>query len=97
MQISLALSSVNFQSRFISEFKEMAHLIDTPKHTKQGFIVDLICQQYSAFIRQDHGISMKNNNLWLFIDNDSTSTTTNSIVSINLGDNYFGTIEMESF
>lgn len=86
VKISFALSSVNIQSRFIGIFDTPYILIDTPKQTIQGFIVDLMCFKPAAFIRQDHGISMKNNNLWLFIDNNDTSSTiANSIVSIQLG------------
>lgn len=87
VKISFALSSVGIQSRFIDKFDTLDTLkIDTLKHTIQGFVVDIMCFNPSAFIRQDHGISMKNNNLWLFIDNNDTSSTiANSIVSIQLG------------
>lgn len=89
VKISFTLSNLNIQSRFIGKFGEMAHLmVDTPNHTIQGFIVDTICHQNTAFTRQDHGISFKNNNLWLFIDNnDTTLSTADSIVSMNLGGN----------
>lgn len=88
VKISFALSSANIQSRFISNFDTPNLLIDTPIQTIQGFVVDKMCVRTSAFIRQDHGILMKqmrNSNLWLFIDNDVSSTFDDSIVSIHLG------------
>lgn len=86
VKISVSLSSANIQSRFIDKFEEMSHIIDTPNHTIQGFIIDIMCHRYAAFTRQDHGILFKNNNLWLLIDNnDTTFTNADLIVSINLG------------
>lgn len=80
--ISLALSAANIQSRFIGDFEAMARLIDTPNHTVQGFIVNKNCDHFETiFIRDDHGIIFKNNNLWLFIDDEPDLTVEESMVS----------------
>lgn len=61
----------------------MKQLVDTPNTTIQGFIANKNCDHFKKiFLGQDHGIIFKNNNLWLFIDFDASSTTTESIVSM---------------
>lgn len=42
-KISIELSRQNVQSRFIRNLKMNWTLIDTPKNTIQGFVVDLRC------------------------------------------------------
>lgn len=61
----------------------MTQLVDTPNNTIQGFIANKNCDHFKEiFLGQDHGMLFKNNNLWLFIDNDASSTVTESIVSM---------------
>lgn len=79
-KISFNFSNLNIQSRFIGKFEEAPHLIDTPDHTIQGFIVDMFCHPYLVFTRQDHSLLYKNNNLWLFIDDDDAPQSTADLI-----------------
>lgn len=82
-EILLALSRANIQSRFVSKFEVFPQLVDTPKHTVQGFIVNKKCQHFEAiFLRENHGVIFKNNHFWLFIDNDPNLEMIEAIVSI---------------
>lgn len=82
-EISLALSRANLQSRFVSKFQVIPQLVDTPKHTTQGFIVNKKCQHFEAiFSSENHGVIFKNNHFWLFIDNDTTLEIDQAIVRI---------------
>lgn len=83
--ISLALSKANIQSRFIGEFEVLSQLVDTPKSTVQGFIVNKNCDHIKTiFLRNDDGVIFKNNNLWLFIDSENSLGIEESIVSTAL-------------
>lgn len=82
VRISMALSSENIQSRFIGESMEKPRIADTPNHAIQAFVVNRMCKHDdSIFTHEDHGFLFKDNNLWLFIDNDSELETNDSIVS----------------
>lgn len=82
-EISYALSMANIQSRFMGDFEIMPRFVDTPNHTIQGFVVNMKCIYIETiFSRDDHGVIFKNNNLWLFIDNDASIETNESIVSV---------------
>lgn len=71
------------QSRFLHRLEVHSKLIDTPIHTIQGFIVNKYCDHIKMlFLRDDQSIIFKNNNLWLFIDNDASLEIDVSIVSI---------------
>lgn len=77
------MSNAGIQSRFISVFNMIEILIDTPLNTIQGFIVNLKCEQFSEiFQHENHGIIFKDNNLWLFIDDDTDKSINESIVSL---------------
>lgn len=63
----------NIQSRFIG-VSELAPQLDTPTPTVQGFIVNKKCNHsQKIFHSVDHGVIFKNNNLWLFIDNNEAN------------------------
>lgn len=81
VEISLALSRENIQSRFVGKFTEISYHY-TPNHTIQGFVVNKMCEfDETTFLSEDQGIVFKNNHLWLFIDNDTTFAMNDSIVS----------------
>lgn len=85
MKILTAMSNAGIQSRFISEFNMIEMLIDTPANTIQGFIVNLKCAPAHVngiFYQEDHGIVFKDNNLWLFIDDDRDKQVNESIVNV---------------
>lgn len=83
MRILTAMSNAGIQSRFISEFNMIKILIDTPANTKQGFIVNLKCAHINGiFYQEDHGIVFKDNNLWLFIDDDTDKQMNEFIVNV---------------
>lgn len=44
--ISAKLADKSFQLRHIENFQKITKLIDTPKHTIQGFIVDISCVHF---------------------------------------------------
>lgn len=82
VKIHRALSNADIQSRFIAKFEEIPQLVDTPNHTVQGFVVYKKCEHIKAiFVQPEHGVIFKNNNIWLFIDNDATIELNESIVS----------------
>lgn len=61
----------------------MPQFVDTPNHTVQGFIVNRKCKHVeTVFLQPDHGVIFKNNNFWLFIDNDASLELNESIVGI---------------
>lgn len=85
VRIHQALSNANMQSRFIGTFQLTPRLVDTPNHTVQGFIVNKKCKHVeNVFLQQEPGIVFKNNNFWLFIDNDDTLELNESIVGFHL-------------
>lgn len=70
-QIAIAMSRQNIQSRFIVEFDEIKLLIDTPNNTIQGFVVNVDCHRFERiFDEGDHSIIFRDNNFWLFIDDN---------------------------
>lgn len=83
MQISVAMSNAGMQTRIISDLNMIEMLIDTPEHTIQGFIVNLKCENIDEiFLHGDHRIIFKDNNLWLFIDDDVDKPMNESIVNV---------------
>lgn len=82
LRISMALSKQNMQSRFIiDEFDKIRQLVDTPNNTIQGFIVNMDCYQIaSIFPEVDHGTVFRDNNLWLFVDNNIDSSVIETLV-----------------
>lgn len=59
------------QSRFLVEFEDIKLLIDTPNNTIQGFVVNLDCEIFEGiFNGGDQSIIFRDNNLWLFIDDN---------------------------
>lgn len=72
VDISMALKTADIQSRFITDFTRRITTIDTPMHSFEGYVVDLQCANIETIFAntKDHGIIFKNNNLWLFIDNN---------------------------
>ena len=77
-EISHALSEANIQSRFVHTFEvNRRWLIDAPNHTTQGFIFNKKCDHINEFFVCDgHGDTFKNNNFWLFVDNNPISGST---------------------
>lgn len=72
---------VHIQSRFVNGANLNKWFIDTPNHTTQGFVVDVNFKYFDEIFQHgDHGIIFKNNNFWLFIDNDENQID-GSIVS----------------
>ncbi|XP_031622981.1 uncharacterized protein LOC116340566 [Contarinia nasturtii] len=84
-KISIELSKLSIQSRFLRSFDANSQLIDTPIQTVQGFIVNKYCDHIKMILlRDDHGVIFKNNNLWLFIDNDAGLSTDDSLAEYKL-------------
>lgn len=81
-RISTALSEQNIQSRFMIEFDTNDHLVDTPNHTIQGFIVNMLCDDHIdlKFPDDDRRIIFRDNNLWLFVDNNIDLSVNETIV-----------------
>lgn len=66
------MSRQNVQSRFVVEFDNFKMLIDTPNNTVQGFAVNMKCDRFeTVFNEDDHAILFRDNNLWLFIDDNT--------------------------
>lgn len=85
VKIYQELSNADIQSRFIAKFDVMPQFVDTPNHTVQGFIVNRKCKHVeTVFLQPDHGVIFKNNNFWLFIDNDASLELNESIVGIRV-------------
>ena len=65
------MSQQNVQSRFIVEFEEINLLIGTPNNTIQGFVVNMDCERFEEiFDEGDQSIIFRDNNLWLFINDN---------------------------
>lgn len=70
LKIAKALAQADIQSRFITDFSRQEPIVDTPMHSFEGYVADLLCNNIEQiFNNEDHGFIFKNNNLWLFIDN----------------------------
>lgn len=77
------MSRENFQSRFTLNFAEIPYLPNTQNQTIQGIVVNKMCKpNMEIFKQEDQGLIFHNNHVWLFIDNNSTKDTIESIVSI---------------
>lgn len=71
----------DMQSRFITDFTRKQPIIDTPMHSFEGYVVDLACPNIElVFGTEDHGLIFKNNNLWLFIDNNYDRSLDDALV-----------------
>lgn len=81
-RISIALSKQKIQSRFMIEFDTIDQLVDTPNHTIQGFIVNMLCDDQIdlKFPDDDRRIIFRDSNLWLFVDNNIDSSVNETIV-----------------
>lgn len=64
------------------EFDTIDQLVDTPNHTIQGFIVNMLCDDHIdlKFPDDDRRIIFRDSNLWLFVDNNIDSCVNETIV-----------------
>lgn len=70
-------------SRFINDFTREEPIVDTPMHSFEGYVADLACPNIElVFGNEDHGSIFKNNNLWLFIDNNGGRSIDDALVRL---------------
>ncbi|XP_031622982.1 glutamate receptor 1-like [Contarinia nasturtii] len=70
VRVSSELSKQSIQSRFEVDFDKKI-IPDTPPNTIQGFVVHMKCDRFMEIFRDgDHAIMFRDNNFWLFIDNN---------------------------
>lgn len=76
-------------SRFITDFTRKKPIVDTPMHSFEGYVADLACPNIElVFGNEDHGVIFKNNNLWLFVDNDADRSTDTALVRLKISCKY---------
>lgn len=82
VKIAQAFMRADIQSRFVVDFMRPVQVIDTPMHSFEGYVADLQCESVERIFAntKNHGNIFKNNNLWLFIDNNVERNVADAMV-----------------